>query len=154
LSGSGYEQIFETTLIQRINDINTGGPDLSVYLLADELPTWVYINPIAKFTDAEFYALDNSIAVPMLAISQGNWSSGPPSANTLHGPVAYIVNSNLSELTAPRSSFLHTTVTGDSGTQVYTLINNNLFLYKYTCFINLILLGSFQYENPRAPSSF
>jgi hypothetical protein len=140
LSSGGREEIFETTLIQRINDINTNGIDISVYLLADELPSWVYVTPIAQLPTALIDRLTNPVdnwlydglPLPTMIISQGNWSSGPPLANTLSGSVAYVSSTahNLYPRTTLRDPFFHQVAVGDSGTAEYMILGNNIFLYR------------------------
>jgi hypothetical protein len=75
--------------------------------------------------------------MPMLVISQGNWNEGPTNANTLSGSVAYIANANLTSLNGTnKSNFIHECKTGDSGTQQFIFLNNNIFLYRLVVYSN------------------
>jgi len=142
--------VFETDIIARINDYpgkfssDTKQPleeDLSVYLLADPLPSWVNIAPIFPTLGAYDLRILERRNVPTVCISQGNRpTSDPyvaswPAAQTPDNRKAHvrgIASTAVPEANSLRTSFHHDFTPGDSGTPRYLLVDDVLYLYKVT----------------------
>lgn len=129
--------VFTTSILKWINDYpnvassDTKGPfvtDLSVYLLADALPAWAYKAPVAKLSSAELSELA-SLNPPTLAVSQGNWTTGPSDANTPNNRKAYTKNLALGAV-AGAAEFFHNVQVGDSGTPEFIAADGTLYLHR------------------------
>ena len=120
----------------RVSDQKQAGPhpDLSVYLLDKELPDWVRIAPIfpkLKSDELSYLSLHNT---PAICISQGNVDDTtlPAAQRTPNNRMAYITRfPGLGPGdTALRNPFYHSVYTGDSGTPMYLLVGDTLYLYS------------------------
>jgi hypothetical protein len=123
--------VFETKILKWINDFPTPQrkQDLSVYLLADPLPEWVYKAPIVSFSSQQIAGL-NSMNAPIVAISQGYDVVKNPSGRKLY--VRPVQNKwPMLDLRAP---FWHNTYVGDSGTPQFALIQDKLYLFAITLY--------------------
>lgn len=129
--------VFTTSISKWINDApsvassDTKGPwvtDLSVYLLADELPAWVCKAPVLALSTAERAEL-TALNPPTLAVSQGNWSAGPAASNTPQNRKAYAKNIALGAV-AGAEDFFHLVQVGDSGTPEFIVADGTLYLHR------------------------
>jgi hypothetical protein len=103
--------------------------DLSVYLLADELPEWVYKAPVIALTDMERYAMEPYKPLA-LAVSQGSWSTGPTASNTPRNRVVYPKRLGWWDYAEGFEDWYHPPQVGDSGTPEFVLIGGILYLYQ------------------------
>lgn len=135
-------KVFETRILKWINDYpnadvkaRCSGPqqrftaDLSLYLLADELPEWVHIAPIITLSAKQRVALD-AANPPYVAVSQGNWTAGPAASNTPHNRKIYVKNRMLATETGQRLAFYHPPRVGDSGCPDFVLANGILYFNR------------------------
>jgi len=128
--------VFETTILKWINDHSDISPldvsdtkqtpaqgDLSIYLLADELPTWVNIAPIFPHI-SNFYKNQLIPRIPTVRISQGNLVSTPKNREvSISSALGGTGNPTVDSL---RASFWQFVAFGDSGTPIYFLIDHDL----------------------------
>jgi len=133
-------EVFETHIAKWINDTPGGtgrcsGPqlpvvaDLSLYLLADELPQWVHVAPIISLTPQQRADME-AANPPLVAVSQGNWSTGPAASNTPHNRKVYVKNQQPATETGQRLAFLHPPQIGDSGCPDFVLANGTLYFNR------------------------
>ena len=135
-------KVFETHIAKWINDYPAADvagrcsgaqkpfvTDLSLYLLADELPEWVCIAPIITLTKEQRAAME-AANPPFVAVSQGNWPAGPPVSNTSHNRKVYVKNQKFGTETGQRLAFLHRPQIGDSGTPDFVLANGRLYFNR------------------------
>ena len=135
-------EVFETHIAKWINDTHSAdiasrcsGPqqpfvtDLSLYLLADELPTWVHVAPIISLTPQQRAAMD-AANPPFVGVSQGNWPDGPPASSTPHNRKVYVKNQKPGTETGQRLAFYHPPQIGDSGNPDYVLANGTLYFNR------------------------
>jgi hypothetical protein len=100
----------------------TSRADLSVYLLADELPEWVYKAPVIPLTGSELNAMW-AYAPMTLAVSQGSWIIPGPGETPRNRMVYPKYGVGLEDWTHPLQ-------VGDSGTPEFVLISGRLYLYN------------------------
>ena len=135
--------IFKTTISKWINDhpsINQGlvsdtkqpyVTDVSVHLLADELPSWVYKAPIYSMTSSERKLFVEQYNTPFINISQGSGALTPKNR------MVYLFhNENLSPDAGARSSFVYYAQPGDSGTCQFIYMGGKLYLYALIVNLN------------------
>ena len=135
-------EVFETHIVKWINDTpnadiasRCSGPqqpfvtDLSLYLLADELPQWVHIAPIISLTPKQRADME-AANPPFVAVSQGNWPSGPPASSTPHNRKVYVKNQKFATETGQRLAFYHPPQIGDSGCPDFVLCNGTLYFNR------------------------
>jgi hypothetical protein len=132
--------VFETSISKWINDFPNAGStsdtnrtfvtDLSVYLLADEAPAWVYKAPILGLTNQDREWL-GPLDPPTVAVSQGSRTDGTPIQNTPNNRKLYVKSLILkSPRTALRDPFYHAVTVGDSGTPEFILVKDTPYLYR------------------------
>jgi hypothetical protein len=130
-------EVFETKILGWMNDFRNNHharngdqaavPDLSLYLLADELPAWVYLAPVISFTP-EQCRIFQTMDVPLVALSQGF-----DGVNNRVGRKLYVRPwENRWPMTPLRAPFWHDTYVGDSGTPQFVLLKDRLYLYAIT----------------------
>lgn len=137
--------VFNTTVSKWINDnvakVSSDTKqaytvDLSVYVTAHALPEWVCRVPIVNLPAATRDIL-NFYSPPTVGVTQGNWQSGPAGAYGLYDtPDNRMLRVAALNGTTPSSSlrtpFHHHGKVGDSGTPLYALIADTLYLLGVT----------------------
>lgn len=134
---SATGEVFETTLLKWCNDngdsranvpTQTLEADLSLYLLADAVPSWVYKAPVLGMTklEHELYLSSGALGI---AISQGGWAAGPANSNCPRNRKAYPKKLNGAQLPSLTFPFYHEVQVGDSGSAQFLLANGTLYFH-------------------------
>lgn len=124
-------EVFNTSILRRITDNDTPQyvTDLSIYLTAHELPAWVHKATILQMS-TEAKARLTAAGVPTVAVSQGNWTTGPTDANTPKNRKVYLKQFDLSFRPPNRLPWLHQVAVGDSGTPEFLMTGDQLRLIR------------------------
>jgi len=135
--------VFETTILKWINDYpgmpssdtkGTSVADLSVYLLEHSLPSWVAKVPIFPSLTPGQKRMLTDLEAPLVCISQGNRDEPEFSGDQLtpNNRKAYIVKTAflMPPSSGARAPFTHSVTTGDSGTPMYIVVGDEVYLYQ------------------------